>query len=257
MVQVRNLLYRRPELYERVYPEPDEATPRLCLRLFERFLGRLPSSILDLGCGTGRDLAALARHAPDCVGVDAEPAMVRYARATRPEVRFEVGDMRSVRLGRTFDAVLCLGSALMYAHTNEDVELSLSTFACHCHDGSLLVLDLRNAVGFLPGGCTFQEHVESAVALDGQQASVVTTHSFDRRTQRMVRRRLWRISGQEPVEDYCEYRLFFPAELAHLLGEHGFEALAMYDNMEMRDTALTGARLYVAARYAVQAQRPA
>lgn len=30
---VRNLLYRRPELYELAYPEPNDETPAMCLLL--------------------------------------------------------------------------------------------------------------------------------------------------------------------------------------------------------------------------------
>jgi len=66
---VQNLLYRKPELYELIYPEPDEATPLFCLRLFERY-SLQPLSILDVGCGTGRDLNVLSRTCKDCWGVD-------------------------------------------------------------------------------------------------------------------------------------------------------------------------------------------
>ncbi|MGA8659555.1 MAG: hypothetical protein WB586_25820 [Chthoniobacterales bacterium] len=64
--ETRNLLYRRPELYELIYPEEDEATPRMCLRLFSRYLSTSPSSILDIGYGTARDLNVLSRYCGDC-----------------------------------------------------------------------------------------------------------------------------------------------------------------------------------------------
>ncbi len=248
MSEVRNLLYRRPELYEAVYPDTDEATPKLCLRLFEKYMGRIPSSILDVACGTGRDLAALARQCSDCVGIDISPEMVQFAKSTRPHLDFDVGDMRILRLGRTFDAVLCLGSALMYAHTDEDVDRTLATLKAHCHGGALLVLDLQNAVGFLPGGCEFKERIETTVDTPGFAATAVSIHSFDRRRQRMIRRRSWRISGEQVVEDYCEYRMFFPAELERLLTENGFDVLGMFDNKDLVETDLSGRRLYVAAR---------
>lgn len=257
MNEVRNLLYRRPELYEVMYPEADEATPKLCLRLFERYIGRIPSSILDVACGTGRDLAVLARHCSDCVGIDISPEMVQFANSSRPHLKFKVGDMRAFRLRRTFDAVLCLGSALMYAHTDQDVDRTLETFRAHCHKGSLLVLDIRNAIGFLPGGCEFKERLETTVDSPGFTATAVSTHSFDRRNQRMIRRRTWQIPGEESVEDYCEYRMFFPAELVRLLTENCFDVLGMFDNKDLRETDLSGCRLYVAARYRAQPSAPA
>ncbi len=58
---VENLLYRQPELYELVYPEPDKETPNMCRRMFACFLPAEPRSILDIGCGTGHDLATLVK----------------------------------------------------------------------------------------------------------------------------------------------------------------------------------------------------
>lgn len=252
MSEVRNLLYRKPELYEVMYPETDEATPKLCLRLFKKYIGRIPSSILDVACGTGRDLAVLARQCSDCVGIDISSEMIQFAKSKRPHLRFELGDMRTFRLGRTFDAVLCLGSALMYAHTDQDVDRTLATFRAHCHNGSLLVLDIRNAIGFLPGGCEFKERLETTVNTPDFTATVVSTQSFDRRKQRMIRRRTWQIPGREAVEDYCEYRMFFPAELERLLTENGFDVLDIFDNKDTKETDLSGRRLYVAAQYHAQ-----
>lgn len=242
----RNLLYRRPELYELLYPDPDEAGPTLCRRLFARYLPTPPASVLDLGCGTGRDLAALARAGPPCWGVDALPEMIAYGRARRPNLRLEVGDMRAVRLGRTFDAVLCLGSALLYALTDEDLTRTLATFAAHAHPGTLLVLALLNAAAFLGDGA-FRETVESTLTTPELTATAVATHRLDRRRQRLVRRRVWHLPGAPPEADVAEYRLLFPAELEHRLAEHGFWVAGMFDNLDLQETDLAGPQLYVAA----------
>jgi SAM-dependent methyltransferase len=245
---VQNLLYRRPELYELVYPEPNSETACMCRRLFQRFLPGFPASILDVGCGTGRDLAGLAGECTECVGVDAIAEMISYARSKHPQLTFHVGDMRTVRLGRSFDAILCMGSALMYALANADVDATLSTFAAHAHDGTLLILDVNNAAGYLGGGC-FRPESEMEVAFPEFTAKARATFSFDRRRQRLIRTRTWFIPGQSPVEDYCEYRLFFPEELHHRLHAQGFEIVGTFDNMELQDSDLSGPRLYVAAIY--------
>src|SRR5260370_18346378 len=141
----RNLLYQRPELYELVYPEKDDATPRMCLRMFSRYLGIQPSSILDIGCGSGRDLNVLSRYCNNCWGIDYLQENIDYAKKTRPHLILIRGDMRSIRLERTFDAIQCLGSALMYALSNQDVDATLDTFVAPAHQGSLLISDVNNA----------------------------------------------------------------------------------------------------------------
>jgi SAM-dependent methyltransferase len=157
----QNLLYRRPELYELIYPEKDEATPRMCLRMFDRYLAAPASSIVDIGCGTGRDINVLSRHCKDCWGIDYLQENIAYAKETRPHLNLVRGDMRSIRLGRTFDVILCLGSALMYSLSNQDVESTLETFAAHAHAGTLLIIDVNNASGFLPGGlCETQKTIQ-------------------------------------------------------------------------------------------------
>ena len=57
---------------------------------------------------------ALARIIPECYGVDLLESNIAYARSVRAGIRFHVGDMRTVRLGRTFDLVTCLGNTLSY-----------------------------------------------------------------------------------------------------------------------------------------------
>lgn len=246
--ELRNFLYRNPQYYEVVYPEPNEETPWMCRRLFSRYLPAAPASILDLGCGTGRDLAALSRDGAECWGVDYLAEMVAYARAARPSLDLWQGDMRSVRLGRTFDAILCLGSAFMYALSNQDVSATLGTFAAHAHAGTLLILDLNNAAGYLGGG-SFRETIETVIDAGDFRARAVARNDFDRRRQWLVRRRTWVIAGQPPVEDFCRYRLFLPAELEYVLAEKGFSVAGMFDNKELRETDLSGPRLYVAAVY--------
>ena len=172
----------------------------------------------------------------------------RVRKTPTPDLQLQVGDMRTIRLGRTFDAILCLGSALMYALSNDDVDATLSTLAAHAHRGTLLVIDLDNAAGFLPGG-SFQESRERKIESPGFNATASSFYSFDRRAQQLVRKRIWHIDGESPVEDFCRYRMFFPAELEHLLECKAFRVVGMFDNKELQESELTGPTLYVAAQF--------
>lgn len=63
-----------------------------------------PMTLLHLGSGAGMHDRVFKRHFT-ITGVDLSPGMLRMARAGNPEVEYLEGDMRSIRLGREFDAV--------------------------------------------------------------------------------------------------------------------------------------------------------
>src|ERR1039458_4741274 len=196
---VRNLLYRNPEFYELAYPEPGDETPMMCRRMFARYLAQSPRSILDIGCGTARDLDSLSRECPDCWGVDCLPEMIEFAKARRPHLHLDVGDMSTLRLGRPFDVIMSMGSALMYALTNAGVTRALDTFVAHVHTGTLLILDINNAASYL-GGDYFKRTSELRVSSPQFVAEAHSVYDFDRRRQLLVRRRTWKIEGHGEVE---------------------------------------------------------
>src|SRR5687768_5551966 len=68
-------------------------------------LGRLPISLLELGAGAGH----LASHLDPRINLtltDLEPDMLAECRRLIPRAETIVGDMRTLRLGRSFEAVL-------------------------------------------------------------------------------------------------------------------------------------------------------
>nr|VFK24130.1 MAG: Methyltransferase domain-containing protein [Candidatus Kentron sp. LPFa] len=250
--QVENFLFRHPELYETAYPA-DNALPDMCRRLFERHLGAQPASILDIGCGTGREINALSETCPDCVGIDHSQSMLEFARskysAKYPGLTFEIGDMFSLRLGRVFDAITCLGGGMLYALSHDEIDKTLRTFAAHARAGALLILETFNGARYLSAN-GFREHTEFDVRLaDGVKGKGLATYSFDRRQQHLIRKRVWEIPGMAPMEDYCAYRLFFLMELEHRLAENGFEVVGMFDNKKLEESDLSGEWLYVAALF--------
>jgi hypothetical protein len=65
--------------------------------------------------------------------------MLAVCRAANPECEQLHGDMRSLRLGRTFDAVL-VHDAIMYAVSEADLRATIETAALHCRAGGSVVL---------------------------------------------------------------------------------------------------------------------
>lgn len=237
--KVKSLLYEQPRLYDLVFPDADDTTGKMCRMAFERYLSAPPASVLDIGCGTGRLLESLSETIAECWGVDYLESNVAHARAARPGLVIRRGDMRTVRLGRTFDVVTCIGNALSYALTDADLGRTVETFAAHARAGSLLIVDVLNARCYLEGD-GFRERIEGAVDTLEFKATSESTHSLDRDARLLRRTRVWRIPGRSDIEDYAEYRLLYSDELRRLLETAGFEIKGMYDNREFKASDLTG-----------------
>lgn len=107
------------------------------------------STVLDLGCGTGRHATLLAERDYAVTGVDLSEEMLAVARSTSPGGSFFQGDVRTVRLGRTFDVVLSLFHVMSYQTTNEDLQAGLSTVREHLAPGGLFVFDCWYGPGVL------------------------------------------------------------------------------------------------------------
>lgn len=238
--RVRSLLYREPRLYDLAFPDDEEREVAMCRAAWTRFGPPAPRAALDLGCGTARNLERLARAIPECWGVDFLESNIAYARAVRPGLNLRVGDMRTIRLGRTFDVITCFGNALSYALTDGDLAQVAATFAAHAHAGTLLMVDALNARAYLEG-VGVAERVEGTLATPEFTATSVSTHTVDRARRRLTRTRVWRIAGRPDVEDYAEYRLLEPDELRALVTAAGFEVRALHDNREFVDSDLRGA----------------
>jgi SAM-dependent methyltransferase len=112
-----------------------------------------PATVLDLGSGGGH----VAVHLKDLFTmtlVDISDEMLAVSRRINPECDHHIGDMRTIRLGRRFDAVL-VHDAIDYIIGAEDLRQVIQTAAAHCEPGgiALFVPDyIKDTFGELAGG---------------------------------------------------------------------------------------------------------
>jgi SAM-dependent methyltransferase len=94
----------------------------------DRFIGLVPpaGTILDLGCGSGKPIAAylLARGFTVC-GVDSSPTMIALCRENFPDQEWLVADMRTLALSHRFDGILAWDS---FFHLNYDDQRRMFPF---------------------------------------------------------------------------------------------------------------------------------
>jgi SAM-dependent methyltransferase len=106
-------------------------------RVLRARLGEGRPHLLELGVGGGHNLSHLTAEF-DATAVDLSAAMLEQCRALNPGVELLVGDMRTVRLGRTFDAVL-IHDAISYMTTEEDLRAAFDTAASHLRPGGVFI----------------------------------------------------------------------------------------------------------------------
>ncbi len=93
--------------------------------------------VLELGSGGGHNAFHLkARFALTLV--DLAEDMLAVSRRLNPECVHQQGDMRTVRLGRAFDAVF-VHDAIDYMTTEDDLRRAIETAFAHCRPGGVAV----------------------------------------------------------------------------------------------------------------------
>ncbi len=98
--------------------------------------GRHP--VLELGSGGGHTLSHLTADFA-VTAVDLSPRMLALSAKLNPGVAHHQGDMRSVRLGRTFRAVL-IHDAIGYMLTEADLRATFATARAHLEPGGVLLI---------------------------------------------------------------------------------------------------------------------
>jgi SAM-dependent methyltransferase len=94
--------------------------------------------VLELGSGGGNNASHLKREFSLTLVEPAE-GMREASRALNPECVHLPGDMRTVRLGRVFDAVF-VHDAIMYMTTEADLRAALETVATHLRPGGVALV---------------------------------------------------------------------------------------------------------------------
>src|SRR4030042_5171519 len=151
---------------------------------------------------------------------------------------FRMMDMRSLDLGRTFDACVGMFAGRNYLRSNDDIQKTLSGIRSHLLPGSLFVFDCWNGLAVLrtlpsvtvkkveDGTVRIlrvaQPELDALQHLCKVQYDVVVTEN-DRVKERIS-------------ETHC-IRFFFPLEIAHYLGEAGFEVLKVCPFLELDGVA--------------------
>jgi SAM-dependent methyltransferase len=192
--------------------------------IFKRVLSKAsaprPRTVLELGSGGGNSAYHLKSRFRMTL-VDLSPNMLSISRALNPECEHIEADIRTVRLGRTFDAVF-VHDAVCHMTTESELQAAMETAHAHCRPGGVALF----APDFVRE--TFVENVDHG-GNDTDRGSVRflqwTTDPDPRDTTYFVDFAILirdRDGGMRVEHDRHTYGLFSRADWRRLLREVGF-----------------------------------
>ena len=190
-------------------------------------------TLLDVACGTGAHLVEMQRwYAVE--GVDLSPAMLAVAQTRLPGIPLREGDMRTLDLRKTFDAVTCLFSSIGYMTDPTELRAAIARLAAHVAPGGVLIID-----GWVrPGQWRDNFRPDSPDVASDDQVTVVRL-SYSRRDGSITELEMHHLVQTDAGIDYFmephRLRLTETDEYVSAVTEAGLEARVIPDYMPNRD----------------------
>lgn len=251
MASVRPLMYNEPAVgdFDRFarYYDLDYEDYRADVDLYKAFAERSGSPILELGCGTGRLLLALAKVGCRLTGVDVSPAMLALAteklaaNALASRARLVQADARDFHLSERFALAICASNTLSLFTELADQLHVLRCAAAHLRPEGLLVVDVFHLqpaqFGDSPGHLVHDytrrhpvsQHLVSkfhTMAIDTAEQRVDLTYFYDELDDDgAVRRTIL------PFAMHC----YSPRELQLLLERAGYRLEHVYGSFDLEE----------------------
>lgn len=117
------------------HPSDYEMEAAFYTRVIEAASDGNAKTLLELGSGGGNN-ASHMKSRFECTLTDLSADMLELSRTINPECEHVQGDMRTLRLGRTFDAVF-VHDAVSYLTTETDLRGAFETAAAHLRPGGV------------------------------------------------------------------------------------------------------------------------
>lgn len=126
--------------YDLLYLDKDYEGEAAYVQNVLKHNGIAKGTLLEFGSGTGKHGCLLAANGYSVHGIERSAEMVAESQ-TAPGFSCEQGDIATVKMVRTYDAVLSLFHVISYQTTNEQLQAVFANAADHLTVGGLLLFD--------------------------------------------------------------------------------------------------------------------
>lgn len=127
--------------YDSIYRWKDYKSESVKLRkLIKKYKSSRGREMLDAACGTGNHIQYLKKYF-NITGVDLDRDMLRIASKKLSDIKFIRGDMRTFKLNKQFDVVVCLFSAIGHLKTYANLNKTIKNFSQHLKPGGVMIIE--------------------------------------------------------------------------------------------------------------------
>lgn len=100
-------------------------------------------TVLEIGCGNGREAVEIIRHTPNYLGIDISEGMIELARRNAPAATFQVHDIDNYQFPAVLDIIFSFASLL---HSDKEAVASILDRAyAALNDGGVFYISLKFA----------------------------------------------------------------------------------------------------------------
>ena len=212
-------------------PEEYAEEAAFFLPLLSEVISHQPATLLELGSGGGHNALHMKAAFSSVTLTDLSPQMLEVSRQINPDCEHLQGDMRTIRLERTFDVVF-VHDAVDYMTTPNELKQAIETAFLHCKPGGMAL--------FIPDNVreTFQPSTDHG-GVDGEGRSVrylEWSYDPDENDTTSITDYVFLLrEGNQPVKvehDQHIVGLFSRDEWLSLLNEVGFHATFVIDSFD-------------------------
>ena len=225
--------------YDLLYKDKDYAAETSYIHKLIQSNVPTGSSLLDLGCGTGKHDFEFAQLGYKVTGVDLSDQMIAVAasklsvdyKTNADSLDFVSGDIRSIRLNKKFDAVVSLFHVMCYQTSNADLKQAFKTAANHLSTGGIFVFDFWYGPGVLHDLPTVRvkrlENEKIAVTRITEPQVHVNENIVDVHFEVQIKDKIADTNNLEVIHELHQMRYLFLPELLLFMEEEGFEFVAI------------------------------
>ena len=109
-------------------------------RIIRKYKTNLGNSLLDVACGTGNHIQYLKPYY-HVEGLDINQEMLAIARRKHPDIVFHKADMTNFNLGRQYDVIVCLFSAIGFVQNVPKLRRTMRSITKHLRPGGVVIVE--------------------------------------------------------------------------------------------------------------------